>query len=163
MNGGAVRIRTFRVDDTDWVIRTHGDLYARDEGFDRTIEDVVARNLTQYVEARDPTRECGWIAEKNGERAGSIFCFATADPAIVRMRMFLLLPEYRGLGWGRALLGHSMEFARDAGYARYTLWTHESHRAACALYAASGFELVESRPARNFGLDVVEQHWEIDL
>ncbi|MDZ7708937.1 MAG: hypothetical protein U5K36_01530 [Roseovarius sp.] len=38
-----------------------------------------------------------------------------------------------------------MAFARDCGYARMQLWTHESHRAACALYAAHGWRLTASR------------------
>jgi hypothetical protein len=41
------------------------------------------------------------------------------------------------------------------------LWTHESHRAACALYAQNGWQLVSSKPVRSFGCDLVEQSWEI--
>jgi hypothetical protein len=44
-----------------------------------------------------------------------------------------------------------------------TLWTHESHRAACALYAKNGFACVRSEPVRSFGVDLVEQAWERDL
>ncbi|MEC7258163.1 MAG: GNAT family N-acetyltransferase, partial [Pseudomonadota bacterium] len=56
-----------------------------------------------------------------------------------------------------------MEFARVAGYRDMVLWTHESHRAACALYAAAGWQLIESRPVRSFGVDLVEQSWAITL
>nr|WP_316774411.1 hypothetical protein [Sedimentitalea todarodis] len=56
-----------------------------------------------------------------------------------------------------------MGFAREQGYRDMRLRTHESHRAACALYKASGWHLVDSRPVRSFGVDLVEQSWHIDL
>jgi hypothetical protein len=43
------------------------------------------------------------------------------------------------------------------------LWTHESHRAACALYERTGWQLKSSKPVTSFGAALVEQHWEIDL
>lgn len=39
----------------------------------------------------------------------------------------------------------------------------ESHRAACALYARTGFRMTATQAARSFGQEVVEQTWEIDL
>ncbi len=69
----------------------------------------------------------------------------------------------RGQGLGRRMLVHCMEFARAAGYARMELWTHESHKAACALYAAHGWRLTASKPVHSFGVDLVEQSWKIDL
>ena len=69
----------------------------------------------------------------------------------------------RGQGLGKRLLRTCMEFARDKGYADMTLWTHESHKAACALYAANGWQLVSSKPVHSFGMDLVEQMWTITL
>jgi hypothetical protein len=43
------------------------------------------------------------------------------------------------------------------------LWTHESHRAAGALYARAGWDLVESAPVTSFGKPNVEQTWRITL
>jgi hypothetical protein len=56
-----------------------------------------------------------------------------------------------------------MGFARDKGYTQMQLWTHESHRAACALYAATGWQLTDSKPVHSFGVDLVEQSWKITL
>jgi len=41
------------------------------------------------------------------------------------------------------------------------LATHESHRAACALYARNGWRIATSHPVRSYGCDLVEQTWEI--
>jgi len=43
------------------------------------------------------------------------------------------------------------------------LWTHESHEAACMLYTRFGFRLTNIKPVHSFGVDLVEQSWEIDL
>ena len=157
-----VTLRRFAPEDAPWIIDRHGTLYARDEGFDETFGPLVASLLDDFIAGHDPDRECGWIAETDGQRLGCIFCVALTDKT-AKLRMFLLTPEARGQGLGKRLLGHCMGFARQAGYTDMRLWTHESHRAACALYAATGWTLETSVPVRSFGKDLVEQSWTIVL
>ncbi|TMV08061.1 GNAT family N-acetyltransferase [Ruegeria sediminis] len=155
-------LRPFRPDDAPWLVERHGTLYARDEGFDHTFAPLVARILDDFVAGHDPDRERGWIAEGSGHRLGSIFCVAATGPT-AKLRLFLVDPKARGMGLGKSLLRTCMDFARDAGYRDMELWTHESHRAACALYAAFGWHLTESKPVHSFGVDLVEQSWRIRL
>jgi GNAT superfamily N-acetyltransferase len=112
---------------------------------------------------RDPACERAWIARRGDRRLGSIFCVRGRAPGVAKLRLFLIEPEARGQGLGHRLLGACLAYARDKGYRRMELWTHESHAAACALYARHGFRLVDSRPVHSFGRDLVEQSWEIDL
>ena len=153
--------RTATEADAVWLVARHADLYARDEGFDDTFAPLVADIVADFFAHHDPQRERGWIAEGD-RRLGSIFC-VRLDDETAKLRLFLLEPEVRGLGFGRRLLATCTGFAKAAGYRRMTLWTHESHRAACRLYAADGFACVESRPVRSFGCDLVEQTWTRDL
>jgi GNAT superfamily N-acetyltransferase len=152
-----------RIGDAGWLTMRHGELYAAEEGFDASFEPLVARILADFLDGHDPTRERGWIARAGDRRLGSIFCVAGPGPGLAKLRLFLLEPEARGLGLGQRLLDTCLDFARSAGYARMTLWTHESHRAACALYAKNGFSCVRSEPVHSFGVDLVEQVWERDL
>lgn len=158
----AVELRLFRVEDADWLSREHGRIYARDEGFDDTFEPLVSGILSEFVESHDPARERGWIAWEGATRLGSIFC-VKRNPQTAKLRLFLLLPEARGKGLGRLLLDTCTAFARDAGYQRMTLWTHAEHRAACALYARSGWDLTDSKPVHSFGVDLTEQQWDRTL
>jgi GNAT superfamily N-acetyltransferase len=158
-----VTLDRVRPGDAGWVIMRHAELYAVDEGFDRSFEPLVARILAAFMESHDPAMERGWIARAGGRRLGSIFCVRGPEPGVARLRLFLVEPEARGLGLGRRLLATCLAFAREAGYARMTLATHGSHRAACALYAKSGFCLTRSEPVRSFGVDLVEQDWTRDL
>ncbi len=157
-----VTIRPFRAEDTGWLVDAHRRHYASAEGFDATFGDLVQSILDAFVAGHDPERERGWIAERGGRPLGSIFCVA-AGGTTAKLRLFLLIPEARGTGLGKRLLATCMAFARQAGYRDMQLWTHESHKAACALYAATGWRLEHSRAARSFGQDVVEQHWRIAL
>ncbi|WP_372613263.1 GNAT family N-acetyltransferase [Aquicoccus sp.] len=157
-----VILRDFETGDADWLVEQHGVLYARDEGFDRTFAALVAEILADFIRHHDPACERGWIAEEGGKRLGSIFC-VRLDEATAKLRLFLLLPEARGRGLGRHLLDTCMAYARDRGYRQMRLWTHESHRAACVHYARTGWRRVSSKPVRAFGIDLVEQEWEIDL
>lgn len=157
-----VILRPFAPADAPWLVDRHQTLYARDEGFDDSFGPLVAGILDAFITGHDPLRECGWIAEENGARLGSIFC-VDAGGCTAKLRLFLLDPQARGKGLGKRLLRTCMGFARQAGYRDMVLWTHESHRAACALYAATGWQLTESVPVRSFGVDLVEQSWRIDL
>lgn len=158
----SVTLRPFRADDAPWLVERHGTLYAEAEGFDDSFAPLVAEILGAFITDHDPTCEQGWIAEEAGHRLGSIFC-VRLNETTAKLRLFLLVPEARGKGLGRRLLEACMGFARAAGYRDMQLWTHESHRAACALYASAGWHLADSKPVRSFGVDLVEQTWKITL
>ncbi len=153
-----VSLRPFEPEDTDWLVEQHGAHYAAAEGFDDTFGPLVRSILDDFNSGHDPSCERAWIACNGVERLGSIFC-VRLDDKTAKLRLFLLVPEARGKGVGRLLLHQCMSFARDAGYGGMQLWTHESHRAACALYARNGWTLTESRPVHSFGQDLVEQTW----
>ncbi|QFT59281.1 TDP-fucosamine acetyltransferase [Sulfitobacter sp. THAF37] len=157
-----IELRRFAAEDRDWLVEQHAVHYARDEGFDDSFGELVARILDDFLAQSDPGRERGWIAQAGAQRLGSIFC-VRLDAETAKLRLFLLTPEARGQGLGRRLLETCMGFAREAGYRRMVLWTHESHRAAGALYARNGWTLESTAPVVSFGQPNVEQHWSIGL
>ncbi|MEM6312356.1 MAG: GNAT family N-acetyltransferase [Pseudomonadota bacterium] len=153
-----VEIRAFTPDDAPWLVERHATLYARDEGFDDSFGPLVAQILEAFVADHDESCERGWIAWQGATRLGSIFCVRlSAD--VAKLRLFLLVPEARGLGLGKRLLDTCMRFARETGYREMQLWTHESHKAACALYARNGWVLEDSKNVHSFGQNLVEQSW----
>ncbi|WP_101068538.1 GNAT family N-acetyltransferase [Roseovarius salinarum] len=157
-----VSLRPYRPGDAGWITRQHGHLYAREEGFDGSFAPMVAGILRDFESNHDPDCERGWVAVRDARRLGCIFCVRDA-PGMARLRLFLVVPRARNTGLGRRLLQTCTGFARAAGYDRMRLWTHESHRAACRLYRRTGWRLMTSVPVRAFGIDLVEQSWEIDL
>jgi hypothetical protein len=59
--------------------------------------------------------------------------------------------------------GPLADFARDHGYPSVVLWTVSVLRAAAHLYRAARFEKVDERPGRHWGVDVVEERYELRL
>ena len=162
LDAGAVDLRMYDAGDFHWLVELHRAHYRASDGFDDTFAALVASILKDFDANHDPTWERGWVAEHNGRPLGSIFCVRlTQDTA--KLRLFLLEAQARGLGVGRRLLMQCTEFARSVGYRRMQLWTHESHAAACALYARSGWTHTSSKPVHSFGVDLVEQAWEVTL
>ncbi|WP_227269872.1 GNAT family N-acetyltransferase [Roseobacter weihaiensis] len=153
-----VTLRPLNRTDRDWLVDQHRIRYAQDEGFDPSFGVLVAEIVDAFLSGHDPEREAAWIAVEGDVRLGSIFCVRQSAEC-AKLRLFLLVPEARGKGLGRQLLETCMAFAKDHGYLRMQLWTHESHSAACALYKATGWQLESSKPVHSFGQDLVEQSW----
>ncbi len=78
-----------------------------------------------------------------------------------QLRYFLILPEYRGIGLGKKLIGLYMDFYRKCGYRSSYLWTTSELYAAASLYTRNGFVLTESKPSTTFGKPVIEQRYEL--
>lgn len=149
--------------DLGWIVQAHGEMYSRDLGWSVAFEEMVAEIIGGYATARDPERELAWIAEVDGRRAGCIACTSSEDPATARLRVLLVDPECRGLGLGADLVATCLGFAREVGYERMTLFTTDNLVSARKIYEAAGFVLVDEKPHRDFGHDLVGQTWELDL
>jgi len=158
-----IEIRDLATGDAGWLLLRHGQLYARDEGYNLEFEAVVAEILAGFIRHRQPGRERAFIAHRGDDRLGSVFCVQGSAPDMAKLRLFLVDPAARGLGLGRRLLSECMGWARAQGYHRMELWTHESHRAACALYAEAGWRMTGQEATHAFGQDVVDQFWQVDL
>lgn len=151
----------FAASDLEWLVEQHARLYSEDEGFDDTFGITVSRVLEDFLVHHDPCVECGWIVRRGQARLGSIFCMASGEDRIAKLRLFLLIPQARGMGLGSTLLEHALAFARSAGYGQVQVNTYSAHRTACMLYARRGFMCIRSVPARAFGRDLVQQRWEL--
>lgn len=148
--------------DLGWAVMAHGEVYASEFGWDATFEALVARIVADYAERQDTGRECAWIAEVDGRRAGCVFCCA-ADDTTAQLRILLVEPWARGLDLGARLVDQAVGFARQAGFARMKLWTNHPLIAARRIYLSRGFELVEEEPHHSFGVDLTGQVYELDL
>lgn len=161
-SAGDFALRPPQPGDLGWVISRHAVLYRQEYGWGGPFEGMCAQIVADFVKDFDPARERCWIAERGGENAGSVFLVKETDE-IARMRLLLVEPSARGLGIGEELVDVCVAFAREAGYLRITLWTHQMLTAARAIYESKGFALTESKPHSRWGPEVVGETWDLDL
>jgi DNA-binding MarR family transcriptional regulator/N-acetylglutamate synthase-like GNAT family acetyltransferase len=148
--------------DMGWVVERHGVLYAQEYAFDEQFEALVASIVAKFIQHYDPRRERCWIAERDGQRVGCVF-LVNASKTVAKLRLFLVEPEARGGGIGRALVEDCLRFARAAGYRKVRLWTQSNLLAARHLYARAGFSKIAEEPHHSFSQDLVAETWEIRL
>ncbi|SUD48163.1 transcriptional regulator SlyA [Nocardia otitidiscaviarum] len=144
--------------DHGWVIHRNAVLYAAEYGWNADYEALVARIIADYLKTHDPQRERAWIADRDGEPLGAVYCMRDSDTT-ARLRLLLVEPGARGLGVGTALVDACLTFARAAGYREIVLWTNDVLTAARRIYERAGFEPVESNPHHSFGVDLIGQTW----
>jgi DNA-binding MarR family transcriptional regulator/GNAT superfamily N-acetyltransferase len=148
--------------DFGWIVKRHAEIYGQEYQWLENFEGVCAQIVADFVNKYDAPRERCWIAEMDGENAGTIMVAKETDD-VARLRLLLVEPKARGLGLGARLTGEAVSFARSAGYKTMTLWTHSVLTAARHIYRKAGFVLTRAEPRQSWGQSVVSEHWDLQL
>ncbi len=159
---GDVTIRhDLQTGDLGYLVYLHGILYAKEYGWDSTFEAEAAVVLAEIATSQGE-RERIWLVEKDGELAGSI-AIVEASAEQAQLRVLLLHPNLRGLGLGRRLVEAAVAFCRECGYSSIFLLTTSDLTAAAHLYKSVGFGLREEKRKSVWGVELVEQRYEMKL
>ena len=157
-----VILRDPKPGDIGWVVQQHGEIYAREYGWNSEFEALVADIAGKYLKHYRPDCEKCWVAELDGLKVGAVFV-VRKSATVAQLRMLILASEARGLGLGGQLMDESIAFARSKGYKKMLLWTNSGLVAARAIYAKRGFKLIKTEPYHGFGHDLVGETWSLGL
>jgi len=158
-----VLLREPQSGDMGWVVQQHGEIYAREYGWNMEFESLVAGVVAGFVKNFQPQWERCWIAEVDGQRAGSVFV-VRKSATVAQLRLLILTPQARGLGLGARLADECIAFARAKGFRKMVLWTNSNLQAARGIYAKRGFQLAKSEPYTGYGgHQLVGETWELKL
>lgn len=155
-------LRPHRPGDIGWVVARHGALYAQEYGWSIAFEALVAEIAAGFLRDFVSTREACWIAEINGAPVGSVFLVRASDE-VAKLRLLLVEPSARGYGIGRALVQQCIDFSRERGYRKITLWTQSILVGARAIYQRAGFQHIGTDPHNSFGVELIGETWELEL
>lgn len=159
---GPVVLRDPKPGDIGAVIAGQARIYHEEYGWNWEFDALVAEICAKFVRDFDPAFERCWIAERDGNVVGSIFC-VRQSARVAKLRMLYVDKAARGTGLGARLADECIAFARAKGYRKLVLWTNDILTAARRIYVARGFVLEKSEKHRSFGKELIGQYWSLDL
>ena len=146
------------------ITESHATYYYEHWGFDVSFETQVGRELSEFIRDFDQKRDGFWVARINGEFAGAIAIDGSeADEKGARLRWFIVPQNFQGLGIGGKLMKCAIDFCKETGFRKVYLWTFEGLDEARFLYEREGFQLSEEHSVYQWGQNIREQKFELDL
>jgi GNAT superfamily N-acetyltransferase len=146
------------------VAELHGIYYHDHWDFTIFFEAKVATELSEFLGRYDKKYDGFWTALLESRVEGSITIDGIhAEKEGAHLRWFIVSDILRGRGIGNQLIKEALNFCRNKGYRRVYLWTFEGLNTARHLYEKSGFELVEEYRGKQWGIEVNEQRFELEL
>ena len=146
------------------ITEVHAVYYHENWGFDASFESQEACELADFITEFDETRDSLWVAKRNNMFAGSIAIDGRPSPAGgARLRWFIVVPVFHGLGIGKELITKAMDFCIAKQYQKVFLWTFEGLDMARRVYESKNFRLTEEREVAQWGGTVKEQKFELNF
>jgi GNAT superfamily N-acetyltransferase len=146
------------------VTEMHAKYYSENWEFDLFFEAKVASELAEFLGRIDEGRDGFWTALSKDTVIGSIAIDGSmAEINGAHLRWFIMDGEWRGHGLGNLLLKRALDFSFSAGHKRIYLWTFSGLDPARHLYEKFGFRLVEENPGVEWGKEVKEQKFQLDI
>ncbi|PZP44887.1 MAG: MarR family transcriptional regulator [Azospirillum brasilense] len=141
-------------------VEMHARYYAREAGFGASFEAIVAAGLAEFSARLDRPGNGLWLALQGHRIVGTVAVDGEdMGPGIAHLRWFIVDDGARGGGAGRKLLSAAVAFCEARGFEAIELRTFQGLHAARHLYESEGFRLVEERPGRQWGREVLEQRF----
>jgi DNA-binding MarR family transcriptional regulator/GNAT superfamily N-acetyltransferase len=156
------KIRPFRPGDMGVIASRQSILYQEQYGWDSGIEVNEGEVTTAFLRNFKPGREQCWVAEIDGQLAGSIFLTDEGN-GLSRLRLLYVEPKFQGRSIGDTLVSTCIDFARSVGYERITLWTQSILESARRIYARHGFCIVDASEHTLFGILLNGETWALEL
>ncbi|GGO05598.1 bifunctional helix-turn-helix transcriptional regulator/GNAT family N-acetyltransferase [Saccharibacillus kuerlensis] len=157
-------LREAEPSDSERIIRAYETLYEQtfgpEDGFWNVLNDTVSRLFNPKADESLYSR-C-WIAEMNGESAGSILLEQLDDDQL-HIKLFMVESKRRGLGIGGSLLDEAITFARQTSCRKLMLWTIRGQRRLQGLLIKRSFKQTERPSVSYYGIHFDVEQWELQL
>jgi streptothricin acetyltransferase len=133
--------------DMSFLVTSKMSLHVENSKISYTIREVAPPYIKRYGPRRTDYAEYGdaddrmiFLAYVNNEIAGEVR-MSTSWNKYALLDDFVVDPNHRRQGVGRALIQRCIEWAKEKAFTGVTLETQDINVPACQLYASCGFEL----------------------
>ncbi|GAE37688.1 GNAT family N-acetyltransferase [Halalkalibacter akibai] len=154
-------IRTYRLEDKDFIVNSHYDLYNKEFGYDLSFRDFIEESVSGFIERAD-SKENIFILEIRKKQSGSVSIKKVSDTS-AQLGLFLVEPNVRGTGYGQKLVEQAINFSKDNGFKTIILWTNSELKSARRIYERAGFELKKTQTQILSNKELIEEKWELKL
>ena len=146
------------------ISELHAAYYSRYWHFGLFFEAKVATEMSAFLRRFDDSMDGFWAVTQAGRVEGGISIDGIhAHDEGAHLRWFIVSDALRGTGWGGRLMDAALSFCSRVGHPRVYLWTFEGLAEARHLYEKSGFHLAESNKGEQWGAEMTEQKFILDL
>ncbi|POF91076.1 GNAT family N-acetyltransferase [Pseudomonas putida] len=157
-----MKVRQAQLDDHQWIIAAHGDVYATEFCFDRRFQDDIAEKMRTFLELPSSFNRI-WVGWAGDKRVTSIAISDRAD-SVAFLNFVLVLPQYRGQGVGSAMMKLALDHARTHLFKQVQLETYSCLVDARALYGRLNFRMTEVVPEQKaYGKSFDQEFWSLKL
>ena len=139
-----MRIRSARVEDAPIILQLIKEL----ADFERAPDEVEAteKEIIETIFAEEPKVFCE-VVEADDEIAGMAIWFLNYSTWQGKHGIYLedlyIRPEFRGRGFGKALLKHLAALCNERGYGRFQWWVLDWNESAIEFYRGLGAEAMD--------------------
>ena len=139
-----MRIRSARVEDAPIILQLIKEL----ADFERAPDEVEAseKDIVETIFAEEPKVFCE-VVETDDEIAGMAIWFLNYSTWQGKHGIYLedlyIRPEFRGHGFGKALLKHLATICNERGYGRFQWWVLDWNESAIEFYRGLGAEAMD--------------------
>jgi DNA-binding MarR family transcriptional regulator/N-acetylglutamate synthase-like GNAT family acetyltransferase len=145
--------------DAGYLIYLHGELYAKETGYNLEFEAYVCKTFYDFLQHYHPSKDRVFLATYNNRIVGAV-AIAGHSKTQAQLRWLLVHPDMRGIGLGKKLVQDAMDFCREKQYKQVYLLTTDQQTTAARLYSAAGFVKTAEVPQQMWGHRLKEVRYE---
>lgn len=148
--------------DVGYLIYLHGDLYARETGYNLEFEAYVCKTFYDFLQSYDPAKDRVFLAVYRQRIVGAVAILGHSS-YLAQLRWLLVHPDMRGIGLGKKLVTDALAFCRERQYKQVYLLTTNQQTTAADIYLKAGFKKTDIQPQQIWGHQLYEERYELEL
>jgi len=148
--------------DVGYLIYLHGNIYAKETGYNLEFESYVCKTFYDFLQNYDPAKDRVFIASWQQRIVGAVAILGHSS-YLAQLRWLLVHPDMRGIGLGKKLVTDALAFCREKEYKQVYLLTTHQQTTAADIYLKAGFRKTDAHSQQMWGHQLSEERYDLEL